>query len=265
MTDEQIDKQPIMSARDRAYERLKGRHSELDFDNEEQLWGAIDSDYGSYEEELSRAEEVDRSMAERFEKDPNFAQFFLDAIAGKSPVVALIERYGEDFRSYLDDPDKAEELATANKEYLGRISKEKELEEQYNSNIETSLQIADELQAEGGYTDEQIDQAFTIILDNAQKAILGAVSKEMLEQTLKGINYDTDIAEAEQIGEVKAKNTKYKERVKKASELDELPPMIDGRDSGVQSSKKTNPTISILDKMTQKPDIWADMKRGNKR
>lgn len=264
MADKETDKQTTMSARDKAYERLKGRHSELDFDNEEQLWEAINNDYSDYEERASRAEEVDRAMAERFENDPNFGQFFLDAIAGKSPVVALIERYGEDFRNYLDDPDKVDELAEANKTYLSRISKEKELEEQYNSNIETSLQIADELQGEGGYTDEQIDEAFTIILDNAQSAILGAISKEMLEQTLKGISYDNDVAEAEQMGEVKAKNTKHKERLKKVSEIDELPPMIDSRDSGVQE-KKANPTLDALDNITSKPDIWADMKRSGRR
>lgn len=264
MADKQTDKQISMSARDKAYERLRGKHSELDFDDEEQLWGAINSDYSSYEESASRAEEVDRSMAERFENDPHFAQFFLDAIAGKSPVVALIERYGDDFRNYLDDPDKIEELAEANKTYLSRISKEKELEEQYNSNIEASLQIADELQRQGEYTDEQIDEAFTIILDNAQSAILGAVSKEMLEQTLKGLSYDQDVAEAEQLGEVKAKNTKHKERLKKASELDELPPIIDGRDSGAQE-KKSNPTLDALDNMTNKPDIWAGMKRSGRR
>lgn len=261
MNTEELENKKDKSARERAFERLAQRHEGLNFDDEEQLWGAIEGDYGGYEESLSRAEEVDRAMADRFENDPQFAQFFLDTIGGKSPITSIIERYGDSIRDYLDDPEKLDELSEANKTYLDRVSKEKQLEDQYNSNIEASLAIADELVGEG-YSEEQIDEAFKLVLDDAQSVILGAISKDVLETKLKGLNYDADVAEAEQLGVVKAKNTKHTEKLKKASELDELPPMIDGRDAGVKEAKKVDPTIEGLDRISKNNDIWADMKRG---
>lgn len=261
MAKEIIDKQQVTSAKDKAFERLRGRHQDLNFEDEEQLYGAIDSDYSDFETQLERQRQVDSDMSERFNNDPNFAGFFLDAVSGKSPLVALIERYGDNFRDILDDPEKVEELAEANKKYLERISKEKELEAQYEKNIETSLAIADELQSEGNYSDEQIDEAYGLILEDAQQAMMGVISKEMLETKLKGLSYDEDVEEAEQVGEARAKNTRFTEKLKGANELEKLPPMIDGRNAQV-SKKEKDPTLESLDKITKKGDIWNGMHRG---
>lgn len=259
MAQELIDNQQSTSAREKMLEKLRARHQDIDFDDEEQLWGAIGGDYGDYENQLQRSRDVDAQMEERFNNDPNFAGLFLDIVGGKTPVQSLIERYGSDFREYLDDPDKQEELAEANQKYLERVSKEKELEEVYEKNIQTSLGVAEELEAEG-YSEEEVNEAFQAVLNDAEQAILGGISREMLELKLKGLNYDRDVQEAEQSGEARAKNAKYMERKKDASELSDLPPVIDGRDAQA-IKKETDPRIEALDKVTNKGDIWAGAKR----
>lgn len=140
---------------------------------------------------------------------------------------------------------------------MERVGKEKELEEIYQSNIEKSLQIADQVQKEGGYTDEQIDEAFKQIIDDAQKAILGEITQEMLETKLKGLTHDEDVMEAANQAEVKAKNIKIEEKKKNMKE--ELP-MIEGKQAS-QTKKQENPTIQRLDSLVKKKNIWEGLKR----
>lgn len=255
---EEVENKDVVSRRDAYLEKLRERRPDLNVDDEDALWGAISDDTDDALSRISRQEEIDRSLSERFEKDPHFGGFFIDAVNGKSPVVALIERYGDDIREYLDDPEKAQELAEANQKHLERIAQEKEMESQYNANLEASLAVADELQAEG-YTDDQINEAFEAVLNDAQKAILGEITREMLETKLKGLNYDTDIAEAEQVGEVKGKNAKIEDKKRDLS--DNLPPMIDGKGGGARQPKRKSKEVEALDRITNRPDIWAGAKR----
>ena len=65
------------------------------------------------------------NLTERFENDTMFASHFMDMLEGKNPLVSLIEKYGDDLRSALEDPEMAEELAGANEKYVERLGKEK--------------------------------------------------------------------------------------------------------------------------------------------
>lgn len=254
------EKEAVKSKKDTYLEGLKGRRPDVNMDDDESLWGAINDDTDDALGRLSRQEEIDRSMTDRFENDPNFGGFFLDAIGGKSPVISLLERYGDDIRTYLDDPEKAEELAEATKSYTDRITKEKEMEEMYQTNLKASIEVSDALESEG-YTSEQVDAAFEEILADAQRAILGEITREMLETKLKGMNYDNDIAEVEQVAEVRGKNTKIEEKLKNMDD-GKLPPMIDGKGSGHTEKKGNSKEVDALDRLTNKPDIWQGMKRS---
>lgn len=252
LTDNQVEK----SKRDMLLERMAGKYPDRDFSDDNELYSAALDDFGQYDEELGRRQKVDEDLGNMFSNNPQFAGMFLSAIESKNPVVALIEAYGEDFRTYLDDPANAEQLAEANQAYMDRIGKEKDLEATYNANIEASLAVADELEKSGKYNAAQIDEAFKLIFDDAQKAMMGEITAEMLEDKLKGLNYDADVAEAAQIGEVKGKNTKIE--AKKKSLKDELP-MLEGKSA--PASRPVNKTIRSLDNVANKGDIWKDMKR----
>jgi len=256
---ENIENKEVASKRDLLLNRLKAKHPDREYGNDDELYDTILNDYDNYDNRIQKQDEIDKNMADLFENNPQFAGMFLTVLSDKekNPVIAMIEAYGDDFRMYLEDPENAEKLAEANKKYMERVGKEKELEEIYQSNIEKSLQIAEQVQKEGGYTDEQIDEAFKQIIDDAQKAILGEITKEMLETKLKGLTHDEDVMEAANQAEVKAKNIKIEEKKKNMKE--ELP-MIEGKQAS-QTKKPENPTIQRLDSLVKKKNIWEGLKR----
>lgn len=244
------------SKRELLLERMQGRYPDQAFDDDEALYGQVLGDMDEYEGRLGKQDEVDRQLTELFESNPMFGSHFMDMLEGKNPLVSMIEKYGDDLRAALEDPDQAEELAKANESYVQRLGKEKELQESYEANIAKSIEEADALEQSGAYTPEQIDDAFKAILDDAAKAIQGEISAEMLEMRLKGVSYDEDIQGATEEATVKAKNEKIEAKKK---DLKAELPMIDGGASK-PTKKQSNPTLDSLDRMTGSRDMWADLK-----
>ena len=244
------------SKRELLLERMQGRYPDQAFDDDEALYGQALGDMDEYEGRLGKQDEVDRQLTELFESNPMFGSHFMDMLEGKNPLVSMIEKYGDDLRAALEDPDQAEELAKANERYVQRLGKEKELQESYEANIAKSIEEADALEQSGAYTPEQIDDAFKAILDDAAKAIQGEISAEMLEMRLKGVSYDEDIQGATEEATVKAKNEKIEAKKK---DLKAELPMIDGGASK-PAKKQSNPTLDSLDRMTGSRDMWADLK-----
>lgn len=247
------------SIREKILQRLKTKHPDKQFANDDELFGTIDNDYTDYDNQLSSYRDVDNKMTNLFESNPQFAGMFISAIRGdKNPVLTMIETFGEDFRNYLDNPENAKDIAEANAKFVERLNKEKDLESVYEKNLENSLAVAEELKNEGGYSDEQIDIAFKSIIDDAGKAIMGEINKEMLENKLKGLNHDNDVQEAAMEASIKAKNEKIE--AKKKSFSNEMP-MIEGKGSG-QEPAPGNKKMAAYDKaIKRKEDIYKGMKR----
>lgn len=255
--DKDVEKEAVRSNRDLLAERMKERYPDQEYEDDDGLFGAAMGDLSSYEERLSKQDEVDNQLTEMFSKDANMASHFMDLMAGKNPLLSMIEKYGPQLRDALEDPAIAEELAEANTSYVDRLGKEKELEEAYEANIAKSIEEANALEEAGTYTSEQIDEAFQAILDDANRAIMGEVSAEMLEMRLKGANYDQDVEGAASEAEVRGKNEAIE--LKKKDLKNEIP-MIDGNRAEV-APKKRNPTIDSLDSMTSGGDMWKGMQK----
>ena len=65
-----------------------------------------------------------------------------------------------------------EAIAEANKEYVERVAKSKELDEQYEKNLSQSLSDLETYQKEKGFSDEEIDKGMEILSSIASDFIL---------------------------------------------------------------------------------------------
>ena len=168
-----------------------------------------------YDEQLARQQEVDQQLTDKFENDPQFASYFMGALSGENPITNLIAHYGDQFKDALEDPEIADELAQAHEEHLSKLGKEKELNEQFESNMEATLALVDEIQSEGEFTDDQMNEAFNSIFENANKIIMGELTRDMLETYLKGLKYDDDVAGAAETARVGERNKKIEAKKKR--------------------------------------------------
>lgn len=240
-------------------ERLSGKYPDRDFSDEENMYGQINDDYDSYENELNGYRQRESDLTGMFSSDPRSAVFLTNWRKGEDPVVQLVRQFGSEIKDAIDDPERMDAIAAANKEYVERVSKEKELEETYKQNLETSLSDLSRMQEEKGLSDEQVESAMQLISSIANDYIMGKISPETIDIALKAMNYDTDVAEASQEGEIKGRNTKIEERIKREKSGDGMPADLSGRNNNTQ--KRTPKIPSVFDEITG-DNIWD---RGKKK
>lgn len=209
------DTKQVKSNRDALLERLRNKYPEEVFDDDEAVYGKISADYDDYDKKLSDYQSEEKTFTDMFNSDPRSAQFLADWHNGKHPAVALVELFGDDFVEELKDPARQEELAEASKAYAERVAKEKDYEEQYKKNIEETRSAVEKLQEEEGLSDEDIDRALDFLVKIMQDGILGKFSPDSIHMALKALDHDADVDVADRAGEVRGRNARIEEKLRK--------------------------------------------------
>ena len=218
-------------------ERMKSKYPDREFADDEELFGQINSDYDDYDNQLSGYKDREGKLTEMFSADPRSASFLMSWKEGGDPVTEFVRRFGTEIKERIDDPEWQEQLAAANKEYVERVAKEKEYEEMYNKNLDESKAMLAEMQKENGLSDEQVDEAFNLLLGIIRDGVLGKFSRETMDMAMKAINHDADVETAAYEGEVRGRNTKIDEKLRKQKQGDALA-HLDGKNNGVQQQRK---------------------------
>lgn len=252
----------VKSNRDRYTERLKTKYPDKEFVDDEALFGQINDDYDSYDNELSGYREREKALSDLFASNPRSAAFLTDWRNGEDPIVGLVRKFGDDFKAALEDPEKQEALAAANKEYAERIAKEGEYEDEYQKNLCESLTTLEQMQQEEGLSDEDIDLAMEFLIGIMKDAILGKFSRESIAMALKAIKHDADVEQADREGEVRGRNTKIEEKLRKGSKNDGTA-SLGSKHGGGKGASREMPDLGAIDQNYGTQNIWE--RGGEKR
>ena len=256
------DTEQVKSKRQLMTERMQSRYPDKDFSDEESLYGQIYDDYDEYDKNISGYQEREKSFSDMFTSDPRSARFLTDWRNGEDPVIGLVRQFGTDIKEAIDDPERLEEIAAANKEYVERVAKEKDLEEKHQQNLEESIKALDAFQQETGISDDDIDKAIKLLVTTANDVVLGKFTPENVQMALKSINHDADVENANQEGVVQGKNTKVEERLRKPKNGDGTPAL--GGANGSVKPPRTRPSLGALDRLgDNNKTIWE--RGGEKR
>lgn len=219
---------PSTSKRDALRDRLRKRYPDKSFDDDEELAGQISDDYDSSEKELSEYKDREKQIGDFLASDPKAAAFIHAWREGKNPVTALVDEYGIDFLEYMDDPEHQEELAEANKGYLERLAKEKQLEGEYQKNLDESLNALESAQNEKGWDDDFVNDGLEKLFEVVNDAIMGKISVDTIEMLNKAMSHDNDVAKAGEEGEIRGRNAKITEKLKSKKSDDGTPHLSGG-------------------------------------
>lgn len=232
-----------VSKRDAFIKSLRSDYPEENLENEDVLYDRIQSERGLYK----KSQEQAGKLRDLFLKDPRLASLFNFAKDGGNPIEFLLENFGDNFRDALDNPERAKEVTDAYNKYLENVAKDKELKEESQNNLQTTVAILDELQQENGLTDEQTLELFNKATDYVSSAITNLYSKEFLTAILKSMNYDKDVEEASMEGELRGRNDKIEEKLRRQEIPSGMPPTLSGDGKGKVSEvvrKKRNPFLA---------------------
>lgn len=215
----------VTSRREQHMERLRKKYPDKKFEDEEEIYGTISDDYDQYEQELDGYKGREKALSDMFAADPRSAQFLTDMHNGNDPVLGLVRNFGEEIKDVLDDPAMQEKIADANKEYVERVANSKKLDEEYEANMDATLDTLRQFQQERGLTDEQIDEAVAAVLQIVRDGVMGKFTAETLDMIVKAINHDADVATASEEGQVAGRNSKVVETLRKSNKGDGTAPL----------------------------------------
>ena len=230
------DNNQVKSKRDSFMERMKGKYPDREFADDEEIFGQISDDYDGYDKELSGYKEREKTFSDMFTSDPRSAAMMMKWKNGGDPAVELVRQFGTEIKEAIEDPERQEEMAAANKEFVERVAKEKELEETYQKNLAESLAMIGDVQKREGLSDEKVDAAMELLMNIVKDGVVGKFSEQSLMMAMKAMSHDEDVANAGHEGEVRGKNTKINETLRKKEQGDGLAP-LNGKNGGAQRQR----------------------------
>lgn len=254
------DNQAVKSKRDIFSERLRSKYPDREFADDEALFGQISDDYDDYDSQINGYQEREQKIADMFTSDPRSAHFVTTWRDGGDPVVEFVRRFGSDIKERLDDPEWQEQLAAANKDFVERVAKEKELEEMYEQNIAETKKVMAQFQQDNGLDDSQLDEVMDFLNKVYTDAVVGKYDRASMEMALNAINHDTDVEDASAEGEVRGKNARIDEKLRTRKKGDGVT-ALSGKNTG-SGAERRGPNLGALDNFADGDDIWS---RGGER
>lgn len=227
-----------MSRRDKHLERLRKKYPDKQFEDDEAIFGQISDDYDQFEQENKTMRDREKAFSEMFVSNPKSARLMMEWKNGKDPVAALISIYGkEDILAAIEDPEKLEAIEQANKDFAEKVAKNDEYEAQYEKNLPASLRAIEAWAEKRGVGDEEIDKAVDALSKLCGDFILGKITPESIEMMLNAINHDTDVANAQEEGEVAGRNAKIVEKMRNSKKGDGIN-NLNGRNGTPSQNKR---------------------------
>lgn len=215
----------VRSKRDQVVDRLRSRYPEKRFEDDDEIYGQIYDDYDQSEKELENYRGQEKQFSDLFASDPRNAQFLSDMYHGQDPVLGLVRRFGVEIKDVLDDPEMQDKIAEANKEYVERVAKSKVLDEEYEKNLDATLEMLRGFQTERGLSDEEIDEVMDALLGIVQDGVMGKFTRETVVMMLNAIHHDRDVSAASEEGRVAGRNDKIVESLRKTERGDGTAPL----------------------------------------
>lgn len=220
--------------------RFKKRHSDIDFEDKEARYGALNEDA----DRLDRYETSGRALSDVFENNRWMASMF-EALRNDKNLdpVSWMADNGIDIVEALNDEEYRKKISDKIADFQKREIEGSKKEKERETNLKKSADALSSL----GLSDEENANLWNDFFMNIVDPVLrGEVSKETWEMLRKAKNYDADIASAAETASVKARNEKIRNKVK-TSEKPEIPPTLP--QGGGEAPKKE----------TKKPGFWEGM------
>lgn len=252
---------PVKSGKDTFMERFGKRFPDVQADDEEAYYGALNGEF----DRIDKSDAAQKELGEVLAHDPRSAGFLMVMKNGGNPVEYLIEQYGDEFRQALNDEDKAKEFSAAFAKYADRQADSERLRAEAESNMQKMVDALDEAQKDGSFTDEDAVKAFEYLYADGglfERILVNDVRKEDWMMLMKADNYDrmkqegeVRAEEARHEGEVAGRNANIDLQKKKRTQAKQMPAGVPSTGS-VKPAKQKDAFLAMLDEKTK--SVWND-------
>lgn len=216
--------------RDRYAQRFVKAHPDVDFEDKEARYGAMNAD----RDLLDTYEESGNALGDAFDKHPWTGSMLMALKDNEDldPITWMAEQ-GIDISQALEDEEYRKTISEKIADYEQKQMEGKQADEERANNLQAS---ADALRTLGLSDEENLKMWTHLFEEIVDPALRGEVSAETWKLVQKAQNYDGDVASARNEGAMQARNEKIKNGLKQGG--DNLPPDLS---SGARASAAPQP------------------------
>lgn len=225
-TDEtSVDERPNRTAFSK---RFSNRHSEIDFEDKEARYAAMNDDADL----LGRYEESGKALSKVFDKHKWLAALAIDMEKNPddNPFDAMA-RLGIDVKTLLDDPEGGKKLAEILAKHNEDVAEQNAAADRTFANMQKSYERLMNL-----YPDE-VDDMWQQLYEIHDKVVSGDISDDIWKMLHNANNYDSDISSARDEAAMQARNEKIQNKVRSSS-TEGIPPSLSSSGAGNKPAKK---------------------------
>lgn len=252
--EEKKDEKKEKTQKDLFYERHKKDYPDDDEADEELFWKRRNERVKEYDK-LKKSDDDFRKV---ISEHPQFGGMFLDAADGKDFFESLLGRFSkEDILAAYDDPDKRKKLSEAYGKHLEDEKARKKFKEEGEKNINETIGRFQKYCEKNNIGEEEMFAMWQQINDFYEEGGRGKYSDKLFDMFRKAANYDADVDNARQEGELKGHNEKVQATLAKGKDTKGIPPTFDAGQGGVTPEPKPKNKKVIRNPFTNE-DIEVD-------
>lgn len=194
-------------------DRIKTRNPEFASEDEEEMLAELENIFSETETAKNEYEGIANKLNELTVNDPKFAAVLEVMRTGKSFGYATAKIYGKDFFTAED-----EDMDAADEEYRSGVEAANSDKETIKTNMQSLVDriIAKDIPA------DQKELVFDKIRDKIERYQYCDVPDSDIDDEVKALNYDADIATAEEAALAEGKNTKIDMTLKKTTAMPDM-------------------------------------------
>ena len=200
--DERVQKTPRELLREKLLQYYPDRRVETD-DDLFDLLCEYDSQISSC---YDRLKDGQLKLAYLFNENPRVGAFISDVVSGDDALLACVRHFGRELLESRDDFDTLDRIRREDMIYRERRMQQRKMEEERERNWERSERIIAAFKTQNGLSDEAFDRFLEEVYDLVESIFMGKFSMRTLGLLYRGINYESDMMQAEMNGEVRGKN-----------------------------------------------------------
>ncbi len=203
---EQNGEREQKSARELLREKLLQNYPDRAIESDDELLDLL----WDYDSQLcscyDRLKDGQLKLAHLFNENPKVGAFIADVVAGDDALLSCIRHFGRNLLESGNDFEMLDKIRREDMVYKERRMQQQKMEEERERNWVRSERIIEAFKAKNELSDEDFDQFLEEVYDLVENIFMGKFSMKTLELLFRGLNYESDLMQAEMAGEVRGKN-----------------------------------------------------------
>ena len=211
--------------------RFSKRHSDIDFEDKEARYGAMNDDADM----LSKYEDSGKALSKMLDSNKWLAAMVLDSTRKNMHPFEWMASQGIDIKAALEDEELGKKVAAQISKFQEKVAEQEKHSQQLDDNLRKSYETLQGLGLSDEETNELWGKAFGVIQDAEE----GNISAETWKLFKNAYNYDADISSAREEAAMQARNEKIQNKVRSSKTESGMPPSLANAGSGNEPAKTT--------------------------